>query len=374
MESNTPATAIARIEQISPSWLTTVLAEQYLARNDRVASCQATRIAVGEGFAGRLYRLFLTFDTAPPSTLIAKLATDDAQMKDVINPDQQLYREARFYEQLAPQLDIEIPKVYFSAYGDDELTIIMEDLGEIELGVEGLTADLAQTERALSAIAKFHTQWWNHEVTNERWLASATDSVDPEELARGLEASRRKYDDQYPYLAKCVSVFLKHLPKLPLDTAKPPPLTLIHGDFHRKNVHFRADGSLVIFDWQAVETNAPATDVTNWLLTNLSVGDRQTHEFRLLKHYHSSLGKECSANYSFRKLKADYRQALVSAAVRMYYILELVDLDVDGGDELAPVYLARIEQAAKDHKLLAIFRALGILFLMTRLQLWLNKR
>jgi aminoglycoside phosphotransferase (APT) family kinase protein len=159
-----------------------------------------------------------------------------------------------------------------------------------------------------------------------------------------------------------------------LAIAKPPPLTLIHGDFHRKNVHFRADGTLVIFDWQAVETNAPATDVANWLLTNLSVEDRQTHEFRLLKHYHSSLGKECSANYSFRKLKADYRQALLSAAVRMYYVLELVDLDVDGGDELAPVYLARIEQAAKDHKLLAIFRALGILVLMTRLQLWLNRR
>jgi hypothetical protein len=372
MESNTSATVIARVEQISPSWLTTVLAEQYLDRNDRVASCQATRIAVGEGFAGRLYRLFLTFDIAPPSTLIAKLANDDAQMNDAIGPDQ-LYREARFYEQIAPQLGIEIPKVYFSAYGDDELTIIMEDLGEIELGVEGLTADLTQTERALSAIAKFHTQWWNHEVTNESWLASATDSVDPEELARGLEASRRKYDDQYPYLAKCVSVFLKHLPKLPLAIAKPPPLTLIHGDFHRKNVHFRTDGSLVIFDWQAVETNAPVTDVANWFLTNLSVEDRQTHEFRLLKYYHSSLGKECSANYSFRKLKADYRQALLSAAVRMYYILELVDLDVDGGDELAPVYLARIEQAAKDHKLLTIFRALGILVLMTRLQLWLNR-
>ena len=373
METNTSTTVVARAEQISPSWLTTVLAEQYLAKNDSVASCQATRIAVGEGFAGRLYRLFLAFDSAPPSTLIAKLATDDNAMKDAIGPDQ-LYREARFYEQIAPQLGIEIPKVYYSAYGDDELTIIMEDLGQIELGAEGLTTDLAQTERALSAIARFHTQWWNHEVTNERWLASATDALAAEELARGLETSQRKYGDQYPYLAKCVSVFLKHLPKLPLAMAKPPPLTLIHGDFHRKNVHFRTDGSLVIFDWQAVETNAPVTDVANWFLTSLSVEDRQTHEFRLLKHYHSSLGKECSADYSFRKLKADYRQALVSAAVRMYYILELVDLDVDGGDNVAPVYLARIEQAAKDHKLLAIFRALGILVLMTRLQLWLKRR
>jgi len=77
MESNISASVIARIEQISPSWLTTVLAEQYLAENDRVASCRATQIAVGEGFAGRLYRLFLTFDRASPSTLIAKLATDD---------------------------------------------------------------------------------------------------------------------------------------------------------------------------------------------------------------------------------------------------------------------------------------------------------
>jgi aminoglycoside/choline kinase family phosphotransferase len=370
-KTNTSAGVIARIEQISPSWLTTVLGEDLLAENDRVTSCQATQIAIGEGFAGRLYRLFLTFDKGSPSTLIAKLATDNDSMKDAINTDD-LYREARFYEQIAPQVGIEIPKVYHSAYGDNELVIIMEDLGEIELGAAGLGAEPAQTERAFSAIAKFHTQWWNHEVTNKTWLAPAAETLDPDELARGLEVSRQKYGDQYPYLAKCVSVFLKHLPNLPLGMAKPPPLTLVHGDFHRKNVHFRTDGSPVIFDWQAVETNAPVTDVTNWLLTNLSVEDRRTHEFRLLKHYHASLGKECSANYSFRKLKADYRQALVSAAVRMYYILELVDLDIEGGDDLAPVYLERIEQAAKDHKLLVIFRALGILVLMTRLLHWLK--
>ena len=192
--------------------------------------------------------------------------------------------------------------------------------------------------------------------------------MDPKDLASGLEVSLEKYGDQYPYLAKCVRVFLKHLPNLPMDLAKPPPLTLIHGDFHRKNVHFRDDGSPVMFDWQSVETNAPVTDPTNWLLTNLSVEDRQAHEFRLLEHYYSSLGPECTANYSFRRLKSDYRQALVSAAIRMYYILELVDLDVEGGDDLAPVYLERIEQAAKDHKLLIIFRALGILVLVTRLQ------
>ena len=373
MELNTDTLhVISRIEQISPSWLTTVLREAHLAENDRVASCQATQIAIGEGLSGRLYRLFLTFDEASPSTLIAKLATDYAPLKDAMSGDE-LYREARFYEQIAPQVSIEIPKVYYVAYGDDELVIIMEDLGEIELGAEGLDADPAQTERAFTAIARFHTQWWNHEVTNRTWLASATDAVDPDELARGLEVSQGKYGDQYPYLAKCISVFLKHLPKLPLAMAKPPPLTLIHGDFHRKNVHFRTDGSLVIFDWQAVETNAPITDVTNWLLVNLSVEDRRTHEFRLLEHYHASLGKECSANYSFRKLKADYRQALVSAAIRMYYILELVDLGVEGGDRIAPVYLERIEQAAKDHKLLVIFRALGILVLMTRFQNWLGR-
>ena len=365
--NHTHAEVIARIEQITPAWLTTVLSEDYLAEKGHIVSCEATQIAIGEGFAGRLYRLSLTFHKGSPSTLIAKLATDYGPLKDAMSADE-LYREARFYEQIAPQVGIEIPKVYYAAYGDDELVILMEDLGEIELGTDGLGADLAQTERAFAAIAQFHTQWWNHEVTDKTWLAAAAESTAVNELARGLEVSLEKYGDQYPYLARCVSVFLKHLPNLPMDLAKPPPLTLIHGDFHRKNVHFRDDGSLVIFDWQAVETNAPVTDATNWLLMNLSVEDRRAHEFRLLEHYHSSLGTECTANYSLRRLKADYRQALVSAAIRMYYILELVDLDVEGGDDLAPVYLERIEQAARDHKLLIIFRALGILVLVTRLQ------
>lgn len=246
-------------------------------------------------------------------------------------------------------------------------------MGEIELGADGLTASIAETERAFAAIGDFHTQWWNHELTQEPWLAPADDSFDREELTLALEHSLASYGHRYPYLGSCIRVFLKHLPNLPAEMDKPPPLTLIHGNFHRKNVHFRTGGSLSVFDWQSVERNKPVTDIANWLLLNLEIEDPQAHESRLLQHYHSSLGKECSDSYSLRSLKADYRQALLSASVRMYYILATVDLDVEGAENLAPVYLSRLEQAAKDRKLLIVFRSLGLLVLMTRLQTFFRR-
>jgi thiamine kinase-like enzyme len=360
--------AIASIEQITPAWLTAALGDNYLAKDDFVVSCRESRIAVGEGFSGRLYRLFLTFNIGSPSTLIAKLAAADGPIKQNAVNAGTLYREARFYEQIGPRVGIGIPVVYYCAYGGDEFVIIMEDLGDIELGAEGLDASIAETERAFTAIGQFHAQWWNHEVTKEDWLAPADHTADKEDITRALEGTLEKHAARYPYLARCIRVFLKHLPKIPMDMESPPPVTMIHGDFHRKNVHFRADGSLSIFDWQSVEANKPVTDIANWLLLNLETQDRQAHEARLLQHYHSSLGQACTSGYSLGKLKADYRQALLSASLRMYYILETVELDVEGAEGLAEVYLQRMEQAAKDHRLLIIFRLLGLLVLMARLQ------
>lgn len=367
METSGSAGVIARVEQITPSWLNAALGGRFLAENDFVVSCEAIQIAIGEGFAGRLYRLFLTFEKASPSTLIVKLATENAAIKSATT-DENFYREARFYRQVAPQVSIDIPQVYYSAYDNNELVIVMQDLGNIELGSSGLEATVAETEAAFSAIARFHTQWWNHEITKERWLAPAGDDLDREELAQMLEVSLEKYGDQYPYLAECVKTFLNYLPKMPKITAKRPPLTLIHGDFHRKNVHFREDGSPVIFDWQIVETNAPVTDIANWLLMYLTTENRRAHEFDLLRHYHSSLGKACRTRYSFRRLKADYRQAMIPAMMRLHLVLEMVDLDIAGGKKVAPLFLKRIEQASEDHQILKMIRSMWVLIWLGRLQ------
>jgi thiamine kinase-like enzyme len=367
VESNVQRSLVTEIDQITPTWLTSILNGSYLAGSDSVVSCDGNQIAVGEGFAGRLFRLHLTFNEAPPATLIAKMATNHEPLKKILN-EKMVYREAHFYERIASLVSIDIPKVYYTAYGDGELIIIMEDLGEIELGTDVMEATVQETEKALASIAQFHTQWWNHEMIDKEWVAPVNDSVDRDEITRALEASLVKHGDSFPYLAKCMRVFLKKFPKMPEEIPQAWPVTLIHGDFHRKNVHFRDDGSVIIFDWQVIERNTPITDIANWLLANLKIEDRQTHEYRLLRHYYDSLSEECASEYSFRKLKADYRQALVLIAVRLFAVLELVDLDIEGGEEFSLVVLERMEQAAKDHRLLIMFRSLGLIILLLRIQ------
>ena len=124
----------------------------------------------------------------------------------------------------------------------------------------------------------------------------------------------------------------------------------------------------MIFDWQIVEVNTPITDIANWLLMYLTTKDRRKHEIKLLRHYYSNLGNECKRTYSFKRLKADYRKALMLATVRMYLVLEMVDLDIEGGDTVAPILLDRIEHAAKDYKLLNVYRSLGVVFWIMRMQ------
>lgn len=364
---NVEPCVIARVDQITPAWLTDALRQTFLDANERVVRCKAVQIGIGEGFAGRLYRLSVTFDKRKPVSLIAKLASDDPSLKNVVAIEN-VYREARFYKEIAPRIDVATPKVFYANYGDEELVIIMEDLGEIDLGSAGLMASVAETKVAFSTIAKFHVRWWNHDITREDWLAPAGDSLEKEELDRALRVSLDKYGDQFPYLGECIEIFLKHLPKIPMVIAKKPPLTLIHGDFHRKNLHFKKDGSVTIFDWQVVEANTPVTDIANWLLMYLSVEDRRTHEVKLLRHYYKSLGRKCRRKYKFRQLKSDYRQALIPAIIRMFMVLEMIDLDIEGGDKVAPVLLGRIEEAAMDHKMLDMFKSMWVLVWITRIQ------
>jgi len=309
----------------------------------------------------------ISFEKRDKTTLIVKLASDYVPLKETMN-EQMRYREARFYRDIAPLLTINVPEAYYSAWAGEDIVIIMADLGDITIGDEGMEASVAETEKVLTAIAKFHSQWWNHKVTKESWLSPAAESLDREKMVTSLEASLLNYGEQYPYMAKCVEQFLKHLPNLPDEMEKPNHLSLVHGDFHRKNVHFRDDGSLVLFDWQVVEASLPVVDIANWLLQYISIESRRGHEDRLLQHYYAELSDVVKAQYSFRNLKSDYANVLPLIVMRMYYILDIVDLDVVGGEDMPKILMPRLEEAAKDNRLLLKFRFLPLLIWSIRVR------
>lgn len=123
---------------LTPQWLTAALREGGTLDAGTVTSASAQQINAGQGFAGRVYRLALTYagDDAAAASMIAKLPVADADVRamlDVIG----LYRnEASFYTELAGDVGIRVPRHYYIGQDTEasRYILLLEDLAPATIG------------------------------------------------------------------------------------------------------------------------------------------------------------------------------------------------------------------------------------------------
>ena len=100
---------------ITPTWLSQALRD---AGASEVTDVVAETIAVGEGFAGNLARLELTYERpidGAPGSLIAKFPSQHAPTRSLLGRLGVYEREVRFYQEVAPKLALRTPRPYFAA-------------------------------------------------------------------------------------------------------------------------------------------------------------------------------------------------------------------------------------------------------------------
>ncbi len=372
----TAGRVIADISDINAEWLTSVLRGSVLDESTSVEFWKATNIGEGIGFAGRIYRLTLEYDapTDAPRSLIVKLATRNEKLKDLMIGRGMLFKEPRFYTELAPTINIDVPRAYYSAYDEAarELTIVLEDLGDLPNATD---ATLDECRTAIEGIAKVHAKWWNHPYVHSSWLTPYTDRGSREEDAAILDnaiAVAPELGVECSYLLDCMRIVRRHMLKLPDELPEQKPITLVHGDFHRNNMTFR-EGSMLLFDWQVLERGSPATDVVNMLMSGLEAATLRANEHSLLQSYHHVLLDEGIRDYGFRRLLADYRRAMLITSIKYFAFLDTIDFDVPGGDELIRTLISRTNQIAEDHKLMRMARLLPAIIWLLRLRAWMRR-
>jgi tRNA A-37 threonylcarbamoyl transferase component Bud32 len=342
-----------------------------------VVTHEAVNIGEGIGFAGRIYRLKLEYDAATdaPDSIIVKLATRDEKLKGLMAERGMLFKEARFYQQLAAAIKIDVPKTYYAAYDEaaGEVSIVLEDLGDLELP-DGVTdVPLSECRTAIEMIARLHAQWWNHPDLEADWLTPYANRGDREQDAAILDdalAVAPKIGVECAYLVDCIRIVRRHIAKLPAELPKESPITLIHGDFHRNNMTFR-NGSIVLFDWQVVERGSPVVDVVNLMMSGLEPETLLANERSLLECYHQALIREGVNGYSFRRLLADYRNAILLTSIKYFAFLDTIDFDVPGGGELVETLIGRTNQIAKDHRIMRMARVFPVIVWGLRVRAWI---
>lgn len=314
----------ARIEDITPSWLSAVLAPLPLGVTikdvaiDGKSSGTSVRARVNVTYAGNpgseLPRTFFAKSSPTLTTRIANGVTGTGST------------EAGFYQHLRPMLGVRAPIGFHNNFDEQSGRSIhlFDDLAAT-FGAEFCTPAYVLTEdqaaQVVDQLAILHadagaldiycrppswlltySQWWRRMSTiaavkhYNRVALTAADELEitPPQL--------RGHADEM-WAAFCTSV----------DAHRQLPPTLLHGDVHMGNWYVTRDGDMGLCDWQCVSIGHGSRDLAYALTSALTIDQRRSWERSLINRYLERLRERGVAAPTFERCFDLYRLQVLGA-------------------------------------------------------------
>jgi hypothetical protein len=336
-------------KQVTVEWLSSVL--QWAGHDCQVASFVCEN--VGTGQVGQNIRFELDYSEGTgPKTLVGKFASDDPVSRQTGIDLNNYYKEVRFYQELAPTVDIQIPNALFTDVNpaNHDFVLMMEDLSPGQQGdqLNGCTADDAAL--ALAELAKLQgPRWGDVKLDDIEWLSKATsesaatyqqmwNALWPGYLERYQTRLTSEQISLGRRLGDCFEVYSQ-----PYDG----PLTVTHGDYRLDNMMFGGPYALAVVDWQSPGLGPGVADASYFMGTSLQSLDRREHERHLIKEYHTALVAYGVSDYSFDRCWHDYRYYSFGGLI-MAVLASMIVGQSDRGDDMFEAMATRSAQQVID--------------------------
>jgi hypothetical protein len=344
--------------ELTAEWLTAAMqAHGALAASAEVASYEVEVLPAGVGFMGEVTRLHLTYrgeGLTPPPTMIAKIPTQDPNVRAMMKPARVFEREARFYAELAARTPLATPQCYAAAYDldADDFLLLLEDLSGVPMGNQLAGCSAEQAEAALVGLAAHHGAFWAgaglEGLDFVPDINSPLNKVGKEVYEASLPGFRSVFGHlTHPNLDAAIDGFAANVHQL-LDRLFAMPSTLVHFDYRADNLFFGDDGVTAI-DFQAISRGGGAADVGYFLSQNLTVAQRREHEDRLLHTYHDALVASGVSGYSFDQLLNDYAVGVMYGWIIPVFATGTLDATSERAIALWTEVIERSQCAIEDH-------------------------
>jgi hypothetical protein len=255
------------------------------------------------GTTGRAH-LALTGHPSVPASVFVKLAPFDAGQRKFVNVQGMGIAEARLYRDLAHELPVRVPHVWYSEFEgtgtgtDDRYVMVLEDL--VASGCRFPARDDADIEARIFDIvenlARLHAQYWE----SPRFAAGGDlDWIAPRSTASGdggagfvqmaIDNLADRLPDGFLDLAR---TYVSRAPDI-LRLYREGECTLVHGDPHLGNLFVdgvdpRRTGFL---DWAVVSRAPGIRDVAYVLSASTPTELRREHEPALVERYREVLAE-----------------------------------------------------------------------------------
>jgi hypothetical protein len=269
--------------------------------------------------------------------------------------------EVDFYRRLRPELNLEAPRVYGSAYdaGSGSFALVLEDLRTRGAVFPNVTTDVSldSVKSLLGMQAKLHAHFWESPRFEaggdldwvqthlegplaEHYLGRSAAVIQNEidTVQHKREMVQRLRTSGAELRANMIAMF-RHRQTL--------PQTIVEGDMHIGNTYLLPDGSGGLTDWQLMCRSHHMHDVNYLIITGLSIEKRREHERELLRYYLDCLGREGVRQVpSFEEAWLEYRRAIVWSLYVGWLIVPIVTY----GWEINFMNHLRLTTAYEDHQ------------------------
>jgi hypothetical protein len=253
-------------EQITSAWLSDVLgAPVTIAAEQRI----------GDGLVGMnmRYTLDVPDGSEVPTSIIAKLPSPDPTSRATGIALRNYEREVKFYEDIAPTVDIRVPRCFRSEWDatSGDFVLLLEDLSPAEQGnqVTGCSAELAR--RAVLELARLHGPRWGDTALDDIEFLSRRTPSDADQLQMlwgmfvpGFFTTFGKYLD-----ADGIALIERFGERIPAwIEGRDLPSTVTHGDYRLDNLMFgseRGGYPVATVDWQTPGQGPASADVSYFL-------------------------------------------------------------------------------------------------------------
>jgi len=336
---------------LNPAWLSGVLGVEVVdvsVLDHALATNQRVRIGITYAATG-----------AGPTSLFVKLPALDPAHQEMIGASAMGKREAQFYADVAPSVDLRVPHAYWAATADDgSFALVLEDLAAggcaFSDGAWGITADDAAG--ALEDLARFHARFEDPAVRSAvaPWLAEP--GPGPTDIVAQL--LRTVLDEHHDALTAAYvaagELYVDHHARLD-ELWNAGPQTYIHGDPHIGNV-FLDHGRVGFVDWGLSRLSTPLRDVSYFLTMTVDPEERRRSERDLLRLYLDALRAAGGADIAFDEAWSVHR-VQAGYTVVASFLAFMPSYATPDAQELGTALRTRSELALDDLQVVDAIRA-----------------
>lgn len=277
-----PARIPTEVDDLDAPWFGAVLGLEVTA---------ATVLDRSSGTTGRA-RVALRGEPGVPPSVFVKLAPFDADQRVFVTHTGMGVKEARFYRDLAAEMPVRVPGVWFSATDGADYVMVLEDL--VAGGCRFPTPDDPDiAHRATDIVeqcAALHAHYWESprfaSGGDLEWLV-------PREVTRDTEGGRMfvqqavdvlgdRMDDAFHRIA---AIYIARTADI-VQIWQEGPGTLVHGDSHIGNLFVDTrDDRTGFLDWAVLCRSPGIRDIAYTMCNSVPTDVRESIERGLVDRY-----------------------------------------------------------------------------------------